>query len=426
MFSLFLLPVLGMGQKRTNRKILADMKREITYLSAPKLDNTCIGSPGQGEVSAWLAGQFHNAGLLPGNLKDNYLQVFSIDEGKMAGSGCRLNLNGVNLTGDTSFFPLPYSASMRLKGNPLVSVQEQGSPWIMSVSDLLGRKQANPGYDISDALYDRARQAAADGATAVIFYSANAGDDRNLGFDPNDHHTPLSIPIVYVRSQAAQKSFGDDSGSVSLDMAVSIDEKKENGFNVEGDINNHAENTVIIAANYDHAGHENNNDQGLTVLLELARMLKAGPDTRNNYLFLAFTGKGEGMTGADHYLAQPGIDQKRLNFAVDLDLHDGALNTAGMVISGTESSPAWPEIFSRLKYPGLVWNGPGTDTASPLRLVISRLQIPVISFSTRLVKPGGEKPNNADKDWLKQLRVIYTAISDAASRGKLVYSSPAQ
>lgn len=426
LLSLSLVPGILLGQKRTDKKILADLKAENQTLTTPQMANTCIGSPGQQAISEWLAGEFRDAGLEPPENLGGYLQSFPVDKGKAPGTDSRLKLGDTEIPLGSGFFPMPYSAGSYIKGTPLISVQEQSSPWIISVSDLLDKKQTDPRYDLSDTLYDRAKQAAADGATAVIFYSMRA-DDGGFGFDSQDEHDALGIPVVYVKSQVASSFFKDDSGSVALDMAVSSGRHTVNGYNVAGYINNHAASTVILAAHDDYLDTSllNNNKAGLPALLELARMLKEGKPARNNYLLVAFSGNGQGLTGAEYFAAHPLVDLHQVNFVIDLDMADLSQTETILKVSGSGSSTAWNELFTGLKDPQLDWHKPMSDTLISPRIVFLRLHIPAITLS----EGGGidsKNPKDMDKYSMKQIQKLYKIVETADSGGKLGFAAPAQ
>ena len=95
------------------------------------------------------------------------------------------------------------------------------------------------------------------------------------------------------------------------------------GNNVVGYINNRAKNTVIIGAHYDHLGFggegslyrdsikaihngADDNASGVAILLNLAAKLK-DKNTKNNYLFMAFSGEEMGLLGSNYFVKNPTI-----------------------------------------------------------------------------------------------------------------------
>ncbi|HUX84972.1 MAG TPA: hypothetical protein VMV20_07040, partial [Chitinophagaceae bacterium] len=279
---LFLMPLYAVCQRRTDRRITEDVKAVTDSLKDNGQGGTIAGTPGQISQAGYIAHQMEQSGIPPA--PGGYLQSFSVDEGKMPAPSCGLKLAGNPITLGSGFFPLPFSATASLHDTPLVSVQEQGSVWIIPVTDPSG-----PGYDFSDSLYQKAGQAASDGASAVVFYSP--GDTNpTFRFDAGDLHPVLAIPVVYVSHAVASRYFLNDSGSVDLELHCSVIQRTIRGYNVVGFIDHHAPATMLVSAHFDHPAGSPENAGAIATLMELGRMIQEGKNSATNYLFIAFGG----------------------------------------------------------------------------------------------------------------------------------------
>jgi Iap family predicted aminopeptidase len=395
-----------------------DLQQETDSLSAAAMANTLGGTAGGRAAASYLAGKFQSAGIPAAS--GQYFQEFNLDEGRAPAPTCRLFVGASSITSDSGFFPLPYSASGSLKANPLVSVQEQGSPWLIPVGDLIDQKQADPRYDLSDSLYGRAAQAAAFGASAVVYYSMHPNDGA-VNFDPQDTHPSLSIPVIFIRNKVASKYFRDDSGSIALEIQVSVIPRFAKGYNILGYIDNHAPNTALICAHYDHPAGSPSNAAGLAAILELGRMLKEDSHAVNNYLIVAFGGRGRGMEGASYFINHLPAGIKSLDYVLNLDLNSDASGT--LIVSGTRSSPSWKPLLKATGGSRPDWEIPQEDTLIAESVVFSQSAIPSVTLTGNAGGPAGDA-HEQDKTYLPQIRLIYKFIQTADSRGKLGYAAP--
>ena len=125
-------------------------------------------------------------------------------------------------------------------------------------------------------------------------------------------------------------------------------EKKINGINVIGYLDNTQQETVIIGAHYDHLGYghsgslhdgdkeihngADDNASGTAGLLTLAENY-AGTRPRRGLLFIAFAGEELGLLGSRYYTEHPTYPLKRTNAMINLDMigrSDGDLLIGGV------------------------------------------------------------------------------------------------
>lgn len=353
------------AQKKTtkNEALLVDnLKAHIQYLADDKLEGRRAGSNGEKLAMEYIADQFKSIGIEPKGT-DGYFQAFEINEGRQINPGTIFTLNGDQLSAGADFFPFPYSASKKLEAKPAIAVQEPDMPWFYDLKEVLDENKNNPHFDLNDYIYKNSKKVIDRGASAIIIYNTSATDDK-LVFNPKDKMETLSIPVIYLSKDVARKFFKDASESIAISLAVSIGEKKRNGHNVVGYINNNAANTVILGAHFDHLGYgedgnsmmrtgekqihngADDNASGTAALIELSRLLKTSEAKNNNYLFIAFSGEELGLFGSKYFVENPTIDLKKTSYMINMDMV-GRLSDSSraLTIGGIGTSPVWAEVL---------------------------------------------------------------------------------
>lgn len=136
------------------------------------------------------------------------------------------------------------------------------------------------------------------------------------------------------------------------------------GNNVVAFINNHAANTVILGAHYDHLGwglaahstyrgepaiHNgaDDNASGVATIIELARLLKSSSSTKNNYVFIAFSGEELGLYGSKWFVEHTKLDSTRTDYMLNFDMV-GRMDSNKLLIGGVGTSPEWNEAMKNI------------------------------------------------------------------------------
>ena len=133
------------------------------------------------------------------------------------------------------------------------------------------------------------------------------------------------------------------------------------GNNGIGFFDNKAENTVIIGAHYDHLGYggegslfrdtikavhngADDNASGVALLLNLAKKLK-DKNTKNNYLFMAFSGEEMGLLGSNYFVKNPTIDTKKVSYMINMDMVGRMKKDSSLAVYGTGTSPIFKQVL---------------------------------------------------------------------------------
>jgi aminopeptidase YwaD len=413
--------------KKINKEdvqLLDNLKAHIQYLSDDKLEGRRTGTAGEKQAMEYISNQFSSTGLLPKGTS-NYYQAFEVNEGKQIDPSTELSINGSKLEAGKEYFPFPYSAPGKMEALPAIAVQEADMPWFVDLKDALEENKANPHFDLPDYIYTNTKKAKDKGATALFIYNTSGTDDK-LVFNGKDKSATLTIPVIYIKKEAAAKYLKDPSATINVKFAVSLSDKKRTGYNVVGFVDNGAPTTVVIGAHFDHLGYgedgnsrhtttepaihngADDNASGTAALIELSKKLKSSTLKNNNYLFIAFSGEELGLYGSKYYTEHPTIDLKTVNYMINMDMV-GRLNDSSKVltIGGYGTSPAWEKVinnydFFKLPYktnvqPPLVIRTDSSGTGPSDHTSFYRKDIPVLFYFTGLHTDYHKPSDDADK-----------------------------
>jgi len=414
------------SSKKINKEdvqLPVNLKSHISYLADDKLEGRRTGTPGEKLAMEYISGQFSSIGLQAKGTNGFY-QAFEVNEGKQMDPSTQFSINGNKLEAGKDFFPMAYSAGISMEALPSIAVQETEMPWFVDLKDALEENKSNPHFDVSNYVYTNCKKAKDKGATAVILYNSSATDDK-LAFNGKDKSETLTIPVIYIKKEAAAKYFKDPSATLNVKFTVSLSEKKRTGYNVVGYLDNGAATTVVLGAHFDHLGYgedgnsrntttepaihngADDNASGTAALIEIAKRLKNGTAKNNNYLFISFSGEELGLYGSKYFTEHPTIDLKTVNYMINMDMV-GRLNDSSKVltIGGYGTSPAWAKVISNGNVPegtgknagtGIVVRTDSSGTGPSDHTSFYRKDIPVLFYFTGLHTDYHKPSDDADK-----------------------------
>lgn len=118
--------------------------------------------------------------------------------------------------------------------------------------------------------------------------------------------------------------------------------------------------SVVVGAHYDHLGHgwpdvhagdqgkihpgADDNASGVSVLLELARVMGSEGGGSRNLVFVAFTGEEAGLLGSKYYVAHPRFPISGIRGMLNIDTV-GRLGDGELAIHATGTADEWQHIF---------------------------------------------------------------------------------
>lgn len=420
--------------KKEDKQIVANLEQHIQYLADDKLEGRRTGTPGEAAAASYISKQFQTIGLTPKGTND-YLQAFEVNEGKQIYPTTFLTIDGKNLVLNKEFFPLIISPNITIEALPSLALQEPNTPWFFDLKELLESNAGNPHFDLVESIIKSTNESAKRGASAIFLYNSSNRED-GLKFDGKEKLESASIPVIYLTKQAVKKYLSDESATLDVKFKVDINDKKRNGTNVIGYIDNDAPTTVIIGAHFDHLGHgedgngldlidknpiyngADDNASGMAALIELARLLKNSKYKHNNYLFIAFSGEELGLYGSKYFTEHPTVDLNTVNYMINMDMV-GRLNDSTHVVTvgGYGTSPSWGEIYHLTGRKGLYSNdlvfhfdssgtGPSDHTSFYLK------NIPVLFYFTGIHSDYHKPTDDYDKiNYVGEMNVIKHILS---------------
>jgi len=212
------------------------------------------------------------------------------------------------------------------------------------------------------------------------------------------------------------------------------------GTNVIGYIDNAGDNIVVIGAHYDHLGmggegsldreeaavHNgaDDNASGVAVMLKLAEALNHA-ESKNNFLFIAFSGEEMGLLGSNFFVKNPTIDKDAVSYMVNMDMV-GRLNEENTVaVYGVGTSSIFKQTLFANNDQGLniaehdSGIGPSDHTSFYLA------DIPVLHFFTGQHADYHKPTDDADKLNYKGMEkisaYILNVVTDLDDAGKLPF-----
>jgi hypothetical protein len=409
--------------KKSDKKVIENLKNEITYLASDKLEGRRTGTMGEKLAYEYLSNEFKIIGLQPKGDTNTYIQAFEINEGKEILPSTHFLINDTALQINTDFFPLEFSANGSAKQDVSPAFREKGMPWFWDIKETLETNKNNPHFDLRDAIKNKAIEIEKNGASSLIVYNSGKEDDE-LNFDAKSKIAPVNIPVMYLSNAIAKKYFSDNAAYLGISFQIALGDKKRAGHNVIGYLDNGAAHTIILGAHYDHLGYgEDNNSldpgnhevhngaddnaSGTASILELAKMLKNSKLKNNNYLFICFSGEELGLLGSKYFTEHPPVALDKVDYMINLDMV-GRLNdsTHSLIVGGFGTSPEWGKILpQKTKSLNVKFDSSGIGPSDHTSFYLKN--IPVLFFFTGPHKDYHKATDDVDKiNFVGEYRVI--------------------
>lgn len=414
----------------------------VTYLADDRLEGRRTGTAGEKLAMEYIAGQYSKAGLVPKGT-DGYFQSFSVNEGKKMGPDCKMIIANKVLTPEKDFFVFPYSAAASITAPLTPGLREMGAPWLIDLREVLEENKTNPHFDLPGYIYEFSSKAKEKGAAALLWYNSGLIDDK-LSFNSKDKLPSVAIPVFYVKHTAVAAFTNQEVASLEISARASLADKIRTGANVIGYIDNGAPTTVVLGAHFDHLGYgedgnsryekkeaaihngADDNASGTATLLALGYELKKLAARSNNYLLIAFSGEELGLYGSKHFVENPTIDLKSINYMINMDMV-GRLNdsTKTVTIGGYGTSPYWSSVINSSAKGSFSVKIDSSGSGPSDHTSFYRKDIPVLFYFTGLHTDYHKPSDDADrinyKGMVSILRHIEQLITQADKSGRLAF-----
>lgn len=419
------------AQTRAEKKIIKQLQTDIEYLASDALEGRRTGTEGEKKAADYLVAFYKKEKIQP--YKGSYRHSFPFAYGKKIGSATQIKAGTRQLEIPGEAFPLPFSAGTDspLLSEVLPEVYEQGNIWLIPLYTE-EKDASNPHFDYEKEMYGRAREAAGQGAAAVVFY-----DHFNAKYPPQFNHRSeyetLDIPVAFLSFSAFEAYVKNRHDGIPVSLKTSVQKKEGTGINIAAFIDNGARYTVVLGAHYDHLGYgedgnslyagkerqihngADDNASGTAGLMQLASRIKKDGLRNYNYLFLHFSGEELGLLGSRAIVKEMQLDSNRVAYMINLDMI-GRLNdsTHALTVGGVGTSPVWGRFISP-KNPefriGIDSSGIGPSDHTSFYLA----GVPVLFFFTGVHRDYHKPGDDAYKiNYFGEVRIldyIYNIIS---------------
>ncbi len=360
------------AQKKADRKMAERIKADIYYLASDSLEGRRTGTDGERKASAYIANRYIQKGIPP--YKEQYGSVFHFPFGREVTPANRVLIANHTLALNDEVIVFPFSRSQKVKSEVLPDILESGKIWLMPLyadSD----EANNPHFEAEKTVFDKARDAAKQGANGVLFYDPY-GSKYPPEFNRQSEYEVIDVPVAFLTHKAYSKYLADDKyeeyitdgmSGLPVEMDVSVKKVERTGTNVAAFIDNKAQYTVVLGAHYDHLGwgedgnslypgkdkeiHNgaDDNASGTAAVMELADMInkKKKRLKHYNYLFVNFSGEELGLLGSKAFVKDMGLDSTKIAYMINMDMV-GRLNdsTHALTLGGVGTSPAWAQFLA--------------------------------------------------------------------------------
>jgi hypothetical protein len=278
------------------------MKESLAYLASDELEGRGLDTPGINLAAAYIAGDFHGAGLKPLPGMADYFQRFDMTTADGVAPETNLSINGKTLNLKEDYNPLSFSAE-KVFDAPAVFVgygitSKEHAYDDYAGLDLKGKvavawrfepvgkdgksKFAKDGWSDLAPLGEKAKNAAEHGAVALVLVNPPLfkGMDTLLPFAREFMGATAAIPVIHVTRSVGDGLIQQGAGVEPKTLEEQIDEKPSpksqalKDSKISGKVavkrtirqlrnviaylpgsGPHADEYVIVGAHYDHLGH---------------------------------------------------------------------------------------------------------------------------------------------------------------------------
>lgn len=419
-----------------------NLRRHIGLLASDSLEGRRTGTAGEEKAVQYIEAYYRQLGIRGLQSDGSFRQPFTVDEGKAPAEQMRCMVNEQPLQWGADYVALPWSAEKAIEDVAAVALQEQGAPWWYDMADDLEANKNNPHLAPEQLIRDKAKDAAAKGATALLVFNSSKIDDA-IKYNGKDRSDATAIPVLFFTKAAQQRLGIDDKAEFRMKFQVAFRQQTRSGINVAAFIDNQAPYSIVLGAHLDHLGYgedgnsrhtgagdihngADDNASGTAAVLELARLLK-GKSLPFNIVLLHFSGEELGLYGSKYFVEHPLLDLKTVNYMINLDMV-GRLNDSSraLTIGGIGTSPAWPALLQLDAQKEFTIKIDSSGTGPSDHTSFYRKDLPVLFFFTGLHtdyhKPSDDAPLINYKGAVSIVNYITSLIERTNPQDKLAFT----
>ena len=373
----------------------ATLRADLEFLAADAQMGRPPGTDADGRVQDYIETQMKAAGLEPG-IDGSFRQPFEVTDGVRTTTPSELSIGGRTI--DHGLVPFststatPVSARLVFVGHG-IATEGKGTGNYEGIADqvegaivvaLAGAPADNPHLSPSVTRPQSKVIAARDhGAAGFILWEPNQG----VAYPNHGEANDLKIPVAWVGEtgttallEALNAKPGAQEDRIKklrpglrsrnpATLHTPIEPVVLRTANVAGVLPGpEGAPSLVIGAHMDHLGEgtssslapgvhavhngADDNASGVAVVLEMARVMGAMPQSQRPYTlhFVAFGAEEMGLLGSKHYVEKlPKAQREPMVAMLNFDMVGRLGDEQGLVIAGTGTSSQWPDLLERTR-----------------------------------------------------------------------------
>ncbi|MCK5135060.1 MAG: M28 family peptidase [Bacteroidales bacterium] len=393
-------------QPRFEKEITVyEIEEHISFLASDELKGRYPGTPEDELLSAYIASQFKQAGLLLHDKKG--LQPFDIVTDIESGPSNSFSFLEKGLEPGSDFSPFSFSATGSaeaavvfagygfqidapdIQWDDYASLDVSGK-WVMLLRGVPGKQDATSPYINYSEDRGKALLAADQGAAGVIFVSGTGFDENDRLVELKGKQHPLSIPVIHLSRSAADDLFttaGHDSISAydsrissdlkpasfasGLEVSITVDlqpmtvETANTVAILKGADPSLRSEYVVMGAHHDHLGMggpgtssrqqdtiavhygADDNASGVAGIMEISEYMVSRAPSRS-MLFVTFGAEEMGLVGSRYFTENSPIDLSMVQAMINIDMVGRLNEDRQLQIGGIGTSPGFKTLIDSL------------------------------------------------------------------------------
>ncbi|MBU2652326.1 MAG: M20/M25/M40 family metallo-hydrolase [Bacteroidetes bacterium] len=395
------------GFSQNNIQITAsELRDHVGYLASDDLAGRKPGTMGDSLSRAYIAEQFHEAGLMPVN--GSYFQEFEVVADVILGEDNSLEIQGKSLKVGEDYTPFAFSSGNKLEArvvfagygfdfqndsvswNDFEGIDVSGK-WVMMIR---GEPDPNNPYGYGRDR-DKVITAKDHGAAGVILVSGKQWDDKDklVSIYYDRAGASAGIPVIQLKRdmadsllQSGKRTIEDIENQIistkqplsfeipyHLKAETDILQVKVKTANVMGMVEGSdpvlKNEYIVIGAHYDHLGmggpgsgsrvpdtsavHNgaDDNASGVAGVIEIAEELQINrASLKRSVIAVAFSAEEMGLLGSKYFVQHSPVDKTTIKAMINFDMI-GRLDPEkkSVMVGGTGTSAEAEEILNKLQ-----------------------------------------------------------------------------
>lgn len=384
----------------------SELRNHIKYLSSDSLRGRLTGSAGDSLAAGYIMQDLASNGFVP--VSKDGLQRFRVTKRIAPGKNNKLEINGMTYVSEKDFIPLAFSSQDSLKADVVFagygfSIKSDSIEWndygkVNVKGKWVMLLRADPEPDNSGSFFmkfsadrDKAMTAKDMGASGILLVAGKTSDPQDTFESLSTEGFSVEMPVIRIKRDLAnnilsksgknidslEKQLNRTRRSIAFETVTTVTGRTEIVRETAGTRNVVMElpgedaklkdEYIIIGAHFDHLGmggkgsssrivdtvavHHgaDDNASGVAMMLELAeKFSKTKGSHARSIVCVAFTGEEEGLLGSKHFVDEPGIDLKKVNAMINLDML-GRLNENNILqVSGVGTASGLKQMVTSL------------------------------------------------------------------------------